>query len=75
MWPYAVGLTVWGTSLTLMVHGLWTGAWYGYAFALIFGAFGLYFLLLLRRVRRREAAEVHRTLSEQSGGVGHSPRK
>jgi len=70
LWPYVVGLTVWGSSLTLMVYGLLSGAWYGYAFALIFGGFGLYFLIIVRRVRKREAAEVHRIVDEQSDGVG-----
>jgi hypothetical protein len=73
IWPYVVGLTVWGSSLTLMVHGLWTRAWYGYAFALIFGAFGLYFLIIVHRARKREAAELRRILGERSAALPVHP--
>lgn len=32
---WIVGPTIWISSIALMIHGLWTGAWYGYVFGTI----------------------------------------
>jgi hypothetical protein len=39
--PWIIGSTVWGSSLSLMGYGLWTGQWYGYVFLGIFTVFGV----------------------------------
>jgi hypothetical protein len=34
---WTIGPTVWMSSIAMMIHGLWTGEWYGYVLALIIG--------------------------------------
>jgi membrane protein YdbS with pleckstrin-like domain len=55
---WVVGPTVWISSVGLMIFGLWTGAWYGYAFAfvLLVGAGSI--LVAIYRVRRMVKAEL-----------------
>lgn len=55
--PYVVGTVVWGTSLGLMFHGLLVGAWYGYAYLLVFVVFGAWMKYTLYRIRKQVEAE------------------
>lgn len=68
--PYALGLTVHGSSLFFMIDGLVRNAWYGYAFALIYAAAVLAFFVGVRRARKRAESEFQRTLAERGGTTG-----
>lgn len=59
-----VGVVVWGTSIALLLHGIWTGAWYGYVFSAIFIALGVCLLIVEYRVRRLVQLEKQRIFSE-----------
>lgn len=52
-----VGLTVWGSAFGFMVHGLWTGAWYGYVFGTLLIALFSLMLLIPRYFRGRISDE------------------
>jgi hypothetical protein len=56
---WIIGPTIWISSVVLMIHGLWTGAWYGYIFGLIWIVALGSFLGLMHRSRQlaEEAAE------------------
>ncbi|HVX85728.1 MAG TPA: hypothetical protein VH253_13180 [Phycisphaerae bacterium] len=64
--PWVIGLTVWGLSLALMVQGLWVGAWYGFALAMMFVAFGGVLLGMFWRGRKLMLREVERICREGS---------
>jgi hypothetical protein len=67
---YTVGLTVHGSSLFFMIHGLMRNAWYGYVFALIYAVLFLLFVVMIRRARRRANLRFRRVLQDPGGPAG-----
>jgi hypothetical protein len=48
-----------------MIHGLWTGVWYGYAFGSIFVVAAGTLLVVIHRVRRELETDIERIAREQ----------
>jgi hypothetical protein len=61
---WTIGPTIWISSVVLMIHGLWTGAWYGYIFAAILLATLGAILLAIYRANRVARAEFERRFRE-----------
>jgi hypothetical protein len=74
--PWIIGPTVWGSSLSLMVYGLWTGAWYGYVFLGILAVFGVvltatvYYVKKLTTPTDDEILALIRKAQKETGGTG-----
>jgi hypothetical protein len=62
----ATGLIIWGSSLALMVYGLWIGAWFGFVFAGIFLSAILVFLIATKDFPRHLLRTKSRSLSRKS---------
>lgn len=61
---WVIGPTIWMSSLILFIHGLWTSAWYSYAFGAVFLVAAGSWVIAFYRIHRSEKAEVERMLSE-----------
>lgn len=60
---WIVGPTIWLSSFSLMIYGLWIGAWYGFAFAALFLWFAVVIWAILNRARRLADVELERMIA------------
>lgn len=61
---WTIGPTIWISSVLLMIHGLCTGAWYGFVFACLLLATLGAILLAIYRANRVASAECERRFRE-----------